>query len=255
MKEKIFFITSELLNFKLLNNESTQIIRIIKKILKWLLLSIAAFVIISVFWVLMYKFINPPATPIMFIRVVESWFDGESIGIEKDWVSWDKINKNFYRAALAAEDARFMQHDGIDWKAVEAARKYNERHKGKKKRGASTITMQTAKNAFLWHGRNYLRKGLEAYFSILIETIWGKKRILEVYANIVEFGEGLYGVEAASQKYFKKPASKLTRRQAALLAAILPNPRLWNPARPTKYLSKRAGTIMARMNHVRIPKD
>jgi len=191
----------------------------------------------------------------MGIRIVEGAFDGKMIGVEKDWESWDNISKNFYRAVVSAEDARFMQHSGIDWKAVEAAQKYNERHKGKKKRGASTITMQTAKNAFLWHGRNYVRKGLEAYFTILIETIWGKKRILEVYANIVEFGEGLYGVEAAAQKYFKKPASKLTKREAALLAAILPNPRLWNPARPTAYLNKRANWVMARMNSVRIPKD
>lgn len=223
--------------------------------MKWLLLIAAAFVLYSVLWVVMYKFINPPATPVMFIRVAEGWIDGESIGIEKDWVDWEEINRNFFRAAVAAEDARFMQHGGIDWKAVKAARKYNEKHKGKKKRGASTITMQTAKNAFLWHGRNYLRKGLEAYFTILIEAIWGKKRILEVYANIVEFGEGLYGIEAASQKYFNKPAERLTKRQAALLAAILPNPRLWNPARPTKYLNKRAGTIMARMNQVQIPID
>jgi monofunctional biosynthetic peptidoglycan transglycosylase len=213
------------------------------------------FVILSVMGVVIFKFINFPATPIMVIRIVEGAFDGKMIGIEKDWESWENISKNFYRAVVAAEDARFMQHDGIDWKAVEAAQKYNERHKGKKKRGASTITMQTAKNAFLWHGRNYLRKGLEAYFTILIETIWGKKRILEVYANIVEFGEGLYGVEAASQKYFKKPASKLTKREAALLAAILPNPRLWNPAKPTAYLNKRANWVMARMNSVRIPKD
>jgi monofunctional glycosyltransferase len=221
----------------------------------WLIYATAGFVILSVMGVVIFKFINFPATPIMAIRIVEGIFDGKMIGIEKDWECWDNINKNFYRAAVAAEDARFMQHSGIDWKAVEAAKKYNERHKGKKKRGASTITMQTAKNAFLWHGRNYVRKGLEAYFTILIETIWGKKRILEVYANIVEFGEGLYGVEAASQKYFKKPASKLTKREAALLAAILPNPRLWNPAKPTAYLNKRANWIMARMNSVRIPKD
>jgi monofunctional biosynthetic peptidoglycan transglycosylase len=223
--------------------------------LKWLLYAFVGFILLSVLGVVIFKFINFPATPIMAIRIVEGMFDGKMIGVEKDWESWDNISKNFYRAAVAAEDARFMQHDGIDWKAVEAAQKYNERHKGKKKRGASTITMQTAKNAFLWHGRNYLRKGMEAYFTILIETIWGKKRILEVYANIVEFGEGLYGVEAASQRYFKKPASKLTKRQAALLAAILPNPRLWNPAKPTAYLNKRANWVMARMNSVRIPKD
>lgn len=223
--------------------------------MKWLLYAIAGFVVLSVLGVIVFKFINFPATPIMGIRIVEGAFDGKMIGVEKDWESWDNISKNFYRAVVSAEDARFMQHSGIDWKAVEAAQKYNERHKGKKKRGASTITMQTAKNAFLWHGRNYVRKGLEAYFTILIETIWGKKRILEVYANIVEFGEGLYGVEAAAQKYFKKPASKLTKREAALLAAILPNPRLWNPARPTAYLNKRANWVMARMNSVRIPKD
>jgi monofunctional biosynthetic peptidoglycan transglycosylase len=137
---------------------------------------------------------------------------------------------------------------------VEKAREYNRRHQGKRRRGASTITMQTARNTFLCHNRNWVRKALEVYFTYLIEAVWGKKRTLEIYANVIEFGEGIYGVEAASRKYFNRSAAKLTRRQAALLAAVLPNPRRWSPARPTNYINRRASTIMARMRQVEIPK-
>jgi len=199
----------------------------------------------SIFWVLAYKIMPPPATPIMFIRLFEG-----SEGINKQWKSYENISPNLFKAVIAAEDARFFEHKGIDWDAVEDAKKYNAKHKGKKKRGASTITMQTAKNAFLWHGRNWARKGMEVYFTYLIELVWGKKRILEIYVNIIEFGDGLYGAEAASQEYFGKSASKLTKREAALLAAVLPNPRRWNPAKPTAYINSRAGTIQARMNAV-----
>jgi len=199
----------------------------------------------SIIWVLSYKIMPPPATPIMIIRLFEG-----SPGIKKQWKSYEDVSPNLFKAVIAAEDARFFEHNGIDWDAVEDAKKYNQRHKGKKKRGASTITMQTAKNAFLWHGRNYLRKGMEVYFTYLIEQVWGKKRILEIYVNIIEFGDGVYGVEAASQKYFGKSAEKLTKRQAALLASVLPNPRRWNPAKPTRYINSRASTIQARMNSV-----
>jgi monofunctional biosynthetic peptidoglycan transglycosylase len=148
-----------------------------------------------------------------------------------------------------------MSHDGFDMRALKAARRYNEIHKGKKKRGASTITMQTAKNTFLYHGRNYLRKGLEAYFTVLIEAVWGKKRILEVYANVIEWGYGIYGVNAAAQFYFGKDASSLTKNEAALLAAVVPNPRRWDAGHPTPYIQRRANWVMGRMNSVAIPKD
>ena len=147
-----------------------------------------------------------------------------------------------------------MRHKGFDWKAIDAAQKYNERMKGRKVRGASTVTQQTAKNTFLWPTRSWIRKGLEAYFTVLIEAVWGKQRILEVYVNVIEWGEGIYGVQAASQYYFNKDADELTNREAALLAAIIPNPRRWSASNPTPYIERRANWIMGRMNSVAIPK-
>ncbi len=212
------------------------------------------FFTISIATVVIYKFVPPPVTPIMILRLFEGWFEGKNLGIKKDWVSFEQINKNFFRAVISAEDARFMSHKGFDWDAIEAARRYNQARQGKRLRGASTISMQTAKNVFLWHGRNYVRKALEAYFTILIEYIWGKKRILEVYSNVIEFGEGIYGVQAASRYFFHKDASQLNAREAALLAAVLPNPRKWSPVRPTPYLERRVSFIQGRMFSVAIPK-
>jgi monofunctional glycosyltransferase len=221
---------------------------------KWLFYVIIGAFLGSILMVVIYKFVPAPYTPLMFLRVIEGAFDGKSVGIDKDWVSYDEISTYFFRAVISGEDARFMKHGGIDWRAVEAAKKYNERNQGKKLRGASTVTMQTAKNVFLWPGRNYVRKAFEVYFTYLIEAIWGKQRILEMYANVVELGDGVYGVEAASQKYFGKPAKNLSKREAALIASVLPNPRRWSPAAPTKYINKRVGFIMGRMNSVAIPK-
>lgn len=227
----------------------------IKKIFKWGLKIAMWCFIVSVVLVAVYAVLPVPITPTMVLRVIEGASEGRSVGIDKDWVSYDEISPNFFRAVISAEDARFMRHKGIDWRAVEAAKKYNERKKGKKLRGASTITMQTAKNAFLWQGRNYIRKGLEVYFTYMIEAVWGKKRILEVYANVIEMGDGVYGVEAASQKYFGKSAKDINKREAALLAAVLPNPRRWSPAEPTKYINKRARFISGRMRSIALPKD
>lgn len=227
--------------------------KIFIKIIKWILLVIVSYLVLSVLTVVIYKFINPPVTPPMIFRVFEYLFEGEFVGINKSWRDYDEVSPYIFKAVIGGEDGRFLSHGGIDWKAVDAAKRYNEIHKGKKKRGASTITMQTAKNTFLWHGRNYVRKAMEAYFTYLIEAIWGKKRILEVYVNVVEFGKGIYGVEAASQKFFNKPAKDLSRREAALLAAVLPNPHRWSPAAPTPYIEKRVDFIMGRMG-VAIPK-
>ncbi|MEJ5285788.1 MAG: Monofunctional biosynthetic peptidoglycan transglycosylase [Candidatus Kapaibacterium sp.] len=224
------------------------------KILKLIGKLVVFFFVSSISIVIVYKFIPPPITPIMILRVFEGWFEGKNVGINKQWVPYDNISKNVFRAVVSAEDARFMFHKGFDWDAIEAARRYNQAKKGRKLRGASTISMQTAKNAFLWHGRNYVRKALEAYFTVLIEFIWGKKRILEVYVNIIEFGEGIYGVQAASKHFFNKDAKDLTRREAALLAAVLPNPRRWSPIAPTPYIEKRVDFIQGRMNSVVIPK-
>lgn len=190
----------------------------------------------------------------MVLRTFEYAFSGQPIRLEKDWKSYEEINPKVFKALVAAEDARFMRHNGFDWKAIEAAQRYNELMKGKKVRGASTISMQTAKNVFLWPSRNYVRKALEAYFTVLIEAVWGKKRILEVYANVIEWGYGIYGIEAASQYYFNKSSSELTTNQIALLVAVVPNPRRWDPSKPTPYIRKRANWIIGRMNSVAIPK-
>lgn len=218
------------------------------KLIKFIWKSIVYFVVITVLWVCLYLFVNPIITPFQ----VYNFALGR--GLDKDWVSIENISPNILSAVIAAEDANFFEHRGIDWNAVEDAQKYNEKNKKGKLRGASTITMQTAKNTFLWHGRNFIRKGLELYFTVLIEAVWGKKRILEVYLNVIELGEGLYGIEAASQKYFNKSSINLNKREAALIAAVLPNPIRWSPAKPTPYINSRASTIQARMRDVSLQK-
>ena len=152
-------------------------------------------------------------------------------------------------AVLCSEDQLFMEHNGFDMKAIEKALEYNDKKKGKKLRGGSTISQQTAKNVFLWQGRSWLRKGLEAYFTLLIEVMWSKERIMEVYLNVIEMGDGIYGTEAAAQEYFQKSAAKLTASQAALIAAVLPNPRKWSPANPTGYIKKKQQWILRQMGY------
>jgi monofunctional glycosyltransferase len=189
--------------------------------------------------VLLYRFMPPPVTPLMVIRLVE----GE--GLHKTWEPSERISADLFRAVIASEDAKFCDHHGFDWDALSAAAdRYQE---GRRAPGASTISMQTAKNVFLWPGRSIVRKAFEAYFTVWLELLWGKERIAEVYVNIIEWGPGLYGAEAAAQSYFAKPAAELNAREASLMAAILPNPRRWSAARPTAYILGRAQTIRARM--------
>ncbi|MFC2130464.1 monofunctional biosynthetic peptidoglycan transglycosylase [Bacteroidota bacterium] len=226
-----------------------------RKIIRVLLKLIVVLFTTSVTFVFIYKVLPLPLTPVMLGRVAEGIFECKLIGINKTWTEYDEISPHVFRAFIASEDARFLKHNGIDWKAVEQAQRYNKLYQGRKKRGASTISMQTAKNAFLFHSRNYLRKALEVYFTFLIEPVWGKKRILEVYANIIEFGDGIYGVEQASLTFFNKPANKLTKRESSILAAVLPNPHRWSPAKPTKYILKRAGFIRSRMGSIALPKE
>ena len=202
----------------------------------------------SILFALLYRFINIPATPLMLIRVVENIADNKKPSIKKDWVHLKDISPNLVLAVIASEDNNFETHYGVDFKANEKAQKLNNRVK--KIRGASTITQQTAKNAFLWPARTYLRKGLELYFTGLIELTWGKKRIMEVYLNVIEMGDGIYGAEAASQKYFNKSAKNLTRAEAAAIAAVLPNPRKWRPDKPTAYIAKKKNWILWNMNNV-----
>ena len=185
-----------------------------------------------------YRYVPPPLTPLMVIRL----FEGE--GINKDWVPLSRMSPDVSRAVLALEDTSFCSHSGFDWDEVASA--VEDRLKGEPLRGASTISMQTAKNLFLWPDRHVTRKLLEAPLTVLIETLWDKRRILEVYLNVIEWGPGIYGVEAAAHAYFGKSASRLSRREAALLAAVLPNPRRWSPARPTDYIRKRAQMALTR---------
>jgi monofunctional biosynthetic peptidoglycan transglycosylase len=158
------------------------------------------------------------------------------------------ISPNMPRAVIASEDNNFQKHHGIDFEAIKKARELNK--KRKRKLGASTISQQTAKNVFLWPDRTWLRKGMEVYFTGLIEIFWGKRRIMEVYLNVIEMGDGIYGVEMASQKFFRKPASNLTRSEAALIAAVLPNPRRWSPAKPSSYIQRRQQNILRVMGQV-----
>jgi|GEM_PF-148587 len=224
----------------------------IGRLLRWAVRLVAFFLLASIALVLIYRVIDPPLTPLMVIRPLEGLAGIDLVGVDKQWVSIEDVSPALLRSVIAAEDGRFFIHNGVDWKAVDQAQKRNERSNGKKLYGASTITMQCARNVFLWQGRNYVRKALEIYFTYLIEFLWSKKRILEVYVNVIEWGDGVYGVEAASQKYFGIPASRLSARQAALLAAVLPNPRVWNPAQPTSYINRRAATIQGRASGVGI---
>lgn len=201
---------------------------------------------LSIGSVILYSFLPIPATPLMFIRTVEQMFDGNrKVTWEKDWVPLKEISPNLQLAVVCAEDQDFLEHEGFDFDAIEKAYKYNQTHK--KKRGASTISQQTAKNTFLWPSRNWLRKGLEVYFTFLIELFWSKERIMAVYLNIVEFGDGIYGAEAASRHFFGKPASKLNAREAALLASSLRNPFIFSVANPNNEARQRQYWIMGQM--------
>ncbi len=206
-------------------------------------LAVAGLIAASVFEVLIYRFVPPPATPLMLIRLVEGY------GIDMEWRPLAQISPHLVRAAMAGEDAKFCQHHGFDWAAIDEAWRRYESGRGKL-RGASTISMQTAKNVFLWPGRDWIRKGAEAYFTVLIEFLWGKHRIIEMYLNVVELGPGIYGAEAASRTYFHKPAATLTEAEAARLAAILPDPLKWSPAHPDRTVLGRAAFIRANMPDV-----
>jgi monofunctional biosynthetic peptidoglycan transglycosylase len=194
-------------------------------------------------WVALYRLVPPPITILMIERLVEGR------GLDRRWVPLGRISPEMVRAVVASEDSRFCEHHGFDVRAIDAALRHNAEKPGRI-RGGSTISQQTAKNVFLWPERSWVRKGAEAWFTVLIEAIWGKRRIVEVYLNTVEMGPGLYGVEAASQRYFHKPANGLGPAEAGRLAAILPSPLKWKAARPGPYVRRRTGRIEARSNTV-----
>lgn len=207
------------------------------------------FIGLSIAWVLIYRLVNPPTTWLIISKTVFN--DVPENRPKRQWIPYAELSDNLKRSAIAGEDANFMDHYGFDTKAIKTA--YQRNQEGKLKRGGSTISQQVAKNVFLWPNRSYLRKGFEAWFTVLIEVLWGKERILEVYLNIIETGDGLFGMESACQFYFNKSAKSLTKRQAALLIAVLPNPIRWTPNKPTPFINKKAGTIMRYMGHSRIP--
>jgi len=198
--------------------------------------SLIAFFSFSIASVLLHRFVPVPLTFLMIQRL------GEGEGRKAHWRSLDQIDDDLKAAVIAAEDAKFCNHEGFDLEAIKKAQAYNERSK-KKKRGASTLSQQTAKNAFLWPQRSWVRKGFEVYYTFLIETLWPKERILEVYLNIAEWGPGIYGAEAASRHWFKKSAQNLTKVEAARLAAILPSPRKWRASHSGPYIIKRSQAI------------
>ncbi len=216
-------------------------------VLRILVRTVLAFVLLSIVWVLLYRFVEPPGTPLMLLRKFDDRYTG---AVRKRWVPLKQISPNAIRAVIAAEDSRFCEHHGFDFAEIEKAVRKNRR--GGELRGASTITQQTAKNLFLWPGRNYVRKGLEAWFAVLLELFWPKDRIVEVYLNVVEFGDGIYGIEAAARHYYGRSARRLTPRQAALLAAVLPNAWVYSPVDTSRLTRARAAMIESRMRAVAI---
>lgn len=227
--------------------------RVVRLVLRWCARVAVAFVALSLALVTLYHYVDPPVTPLMLIRVVESVLGGAPVGIDQRWVELRAASPILVRSVIAAEDARFFQHWGVDLVELRRAREYNASQRGGRLRGASTITMQCARSVFLWPGRTYVRKAIEVYFALLMEQLWGKRRILEMYVNVVEWGPGVYGVEAAARRYFGVSAVQLDAERAALLAAALPAPRRFNPAAPSAYLQRRAAIIAARASRTELP--
>ena len=191
------------------------------------------------------------ATPLMFIRWAQQINAGEETKWYHHWVPLEEISPSLPTAVMASEDARFLEHHGFDYKAIEHAAMRNMKHPEKRKLGASTISQQTAKNVFLWPGRSWVRKGFEVYFTFLIELMWSKERIMEVYLNSIEMGDGIYGADAVAEHHFNTTADQLTKAQCALIAVSLPNPRRFNSARPSGYMLKRQARILREMRFVK----
>lgn len=216
------------------------LLKIIWKIILWFFIS-------SVVTVIVFRWVPVPLTPLMIIRCVQQKSDGKDMRMKHDWVEFKKISPKLQLAVVCSEDQNYLKHFGFDWGAIEKAMKENE--KGGKIRGASTITQQTAKNVFLWPGRSYIRKGFEVWFTLLIEIFWSKERIMEVYLNSIEMGDGVYGAEAASKFWFSKSASALTKDEAAAIAAVLPNPLRYKANPPSNYIANRKAWIKQQMNY------
>ena len=224
------------------------LIQKIKQTIKWIVVAFFASTILSVValrWLPVYF------TPLMFIRLAQQVDEGKSMTLHHHWVPLEEISPSLPIAVMASEDARFLDHHGFDYKAIEHAAMRNMKHPEKRKLGASTISQQTAKNVFLWPGRSWVRKGFEVYFTFLIELMWSKERIMEVYLNSIEMGDGIYGADAVAEHHFNTTADKLTKAQCALIAVSLPNPRRFNSARPSGYMLKRQSRILREMRFVK----
>lgn len=213
--------------------------RLIFKLILW-------FFGITIGFTVLYSFLPVPLTPLMLQRCWEQAWDPErDIRLKHDWVSFSELSPHLQLAVVCSEDQDFLEHEGFDFEAIEKAYKYNKTHK--RKRGASTISQQTAKNVFLWPSRSWIRKGLEVYFTFLIETIWSKERIMNTYLNSIEFGDGIYGAEAAARYYFKKSAKELNRQESALLASVLPNPIIYKVDNPSYKVREKQQWILSQM--------
>jgi monofunctional glycosyltransferase len=217
----------------------------IQKIWKWLYKAVIFFLVVSIVSTILFRWIPVPVTPLMLKRCVQQVINGKELRLWKDWEPMDNISSNLQLAVVVCEDQEYLNHSGFNVEAMKKAFKANK--KGRKLRGGSTISQQTAKNVFLWDGRNYLRKGLEVYFTLLIEIFWSKERILEVYLNVVELGDGIYGAQAASYYYFHKNAIDLKKSEAATLAILLPSPRKYNALKPGPYIIRQRAWALNQM--------
>ena len=224
------------------------VLTFIKKTLKWIVVAFFASTILSV---VALRWVPVWFTPLMFIRLAQQSAADEPLTLHHHWVPLDEISPSLPVAVIASEDARFMEHNGFDYKAIEQAAIRNMKHPEKVKHGASTISQQTAKNVFLWPGRSWIRKGLEVYFTVLIEFMWSKERIMEVYLNSIEMGNGIYGASAVAEYHFNTTADQLSRQQCALIAVSLPNPRRMNSANPSSYMRRRQQRILREMRFVK----
>jgi len=220
----------------------------IRKVFRWIWKATLWFIGLSILSVIIFKWVPVPITPLMITRAVENKLEGKDALLTHDWEPIENISPNLQKAVIASEDGNFLKHNGFDFKAMQKAFKNNQ--KGKRLKGGSTISQQTAKNVFLWQGRSYLRKGLEAYFTVLIELIWGKERIMEVYLNSIEMGNGVYGAESAARHWYRKSAVDLTKKEAAGIAAILPNPRKYKATNSSSYINRRKDKIVRVMGQI-----
>ena len=218
-----------------------------RAIIRW---TVVAFLGSTILAVVALRFLPVYFTPLMFIRCYEQMTEGKSLKMKHHWVPLNKISPSLPMAVMASEDAKFLKHHGFDYQAIEHAAERNRKHPEKRKLGASTISQQTAKNVFLWPGRSWVRKGFEVYFTALIELMWPKERIMEVYLNSIEMGDGIYGADAVADEHFGTDALSLTKAQCALIAATLPNPRKFSSKNPSGYMLKRQARIMREMKYV-----